>query len=745
MRKRALSPPPDHFSSSSSSSSRQLCARFQLLHDLPAPLFSVVCSFLTLYQVVSILRSTCRTLHDSVSEDCLQHHHLAVTDNTLPSLLSSQPQHARAASPHLVPRHPSPVQGQRLEFAERDDVAVVTAAGCAGPRPTSCSPSLSSLYINVHEISRQRARTPPKLRSLLSLLRLLAANPQLFSSLRRLHIEDDCDVMGKVFVPLPAPELGRLQGLTHFRIRLRNASALSCPSLVSALSSMQYLTFLHLDESNDDWRQLLPLLCADAATPLLLRLRSLVLPRVDSDDMFDEQHDAFLCRLSALPAPPALQRFSGMNVSHRAAGLLSLFSLPHLTQLTLPGAVRPSQLSVFVSCFTFAPAPLVSLMLPCIQPEHGDEDEAALAEAAAAVCTSVRLLLSRLTALRRLSCATAMVDGATSFIDSMSGDGVSGCSASLYSLIVRIGRPSRCPFTARLSFPLLTELNADWTMTDAQLELLLSGCPQLLVLGCSVWSSCWRAALIAARCCRRLLRLAVTANTGSGQGAQQARDEGLATAAVEPAFSGPFLPELVSLSLTDTGEPRPQPELSLLQHFTTSPRSELRHVALVGVGLTAQHVLSLACLSGLSYFDVRRDCRRSWKVSDIAEVEEARWWARQLSSRGAAACADRDAHVPIARQEKCEGSVHWRPPALGPHQQQEMKLRVPNDTEELGRSDNLLPRVAGVHPDTARAVFFDALRSVLTAPAASESVAAKDDSEGGRLPHRSADNVLQLQ
>ena len=731
-RKRALSPPPDLSSSSSPSSSRQLCARFQLLHDLPAPLFAAVCSFLTVYQVVSVLRSTCRAVHDSVLEDCLLHHHLSITDRTLPSLLSSQP------STRALLRRISSLtiyhRWRRGEDTTEQSLMPVLPSALQAALDASLLQfsSVSSLYINVEEVSQEFAPTPPKLRSLLSLLQLLAANPQLFSSLRRLHIEDNCDALGRVVVPLPVPELGRLQGLTHCRIRLRNASALSCESLVSALSSMQCLTCLHLgDTIYDVWPELLPLLCADAAIPLLLRLKSLVLPPHSFSEGLEALYEAFLCRLSSLPASPALQHFSGMHLRHRAAGLLSLFSLPHLRLLTLPGVVRRSELSAFASSFTCAPAPLVSLELPHIQPEPDDEkDEAAVAEEAAAVRASARLLLSRLPSLRHLSCDAAMASGAISLPDSLSSDGTSGCCASLYSLTVfkGYGRPSRCPFTARLSFPLLTDLNAKLTMTDAELELLLSGCPQLLVLSCTVWSSCWRAVLIAARCCPRLLRLVVQVDDDPTQPAQRASDQALAaaTAAAEPDISGPFLPELVSLSLYGDGKPLPPPELSLLRHFITSPPAELRYVTLVGVGLTAQHVLSLACLSGLSYLWAREAAVESGR---IAEVSEARIRAeRQLLSRRVAASPDCHAHSPGALREYCESGM--KEPPLGPHQQQEMRLYLVKEADAPDHGGNLLDTEEGVDRDTARAVFFAELRSVLTAAAAAASASRVGGGKG---------------
>ena len=733
MPKRALGSAPDDSSSSSSSSRSKLpCLRFQLLHDLPAPLFSVVCFFLSLHQVVSVLRSTCRALHDAVSEDCLQHHHLAITDRTLPSLLASSP------STRALIRRISSLG--ILHQWRKDD----TNPQSAMPVPVQPSPlqaaqdasllqfsSLSSLYINVWEISRQQAPTP-ELGSLLSLLQLLAANPTLSSSLHRLHIQDYCDDRGEVVVPLPVPELGRLQGLTHCRIQLQITRALSCESLVSALSSMQSLTSLHLGNTHNDWRQLLPLLCADAATPLLLRLQSLVLPFSEDDSgnhgSFDEQHDAFLCRLSSLPAPPALQHFSGMDVKHRAAGLLSLFSLPHLTQLNMPGEVRLSELSAFASSFTCAPAPLVSLMLPRIQPEpeHGDEDEAAVADAAEATFSAMRRLLSRLTALRDLTCDVDIFSGAAALSDSLASDGASGCCASLYRLRLN-GTLSLLPFAAPPSFPLLTELVCKDPMMEVDLGVLLAGCPRLLVLSCTVQRNCWRAVNIAARCCRRLLRLMVEVEAAVMQPAHRRRYAASATAAATTTaklnVSGPFLPELISLSLYDGSEPRPQPELSLLQHFTTSPRPELRFVELVGVGLTAQHVLSLACLSGLSYLQVKR---RGAESGGIAEVNVARIRAaQQLLSRGVADRAYRDAHCQTALREQCEDSTRQPATALGPHQQQEMRLRVLKETEEFRYERNVLAIVEEADRDMARAVFFDELRSVLRAPAASKVSGSK--------------------
>jgi hypothetical protein len=62
----------------------------------------------------------------------------------------------------------------------------------------------------------------------------------------------------------------------------------------------------------EGWPQLLQLLCTDAATPLLLRLKVLRLLLERGSDNQDGPHDALLCRLGALPSPPVLQHFSAV-------------------------------------------------------------------------------------------------------------------------------------------------------------------------------------------------------------------------------------------------------------------------------------------------------------------------------------------------------------------------------------------------------------------------------------------------
>ena len=119
MSKRALSPSP-HTSSSSSLSSRskqRRRTRFQLLHALPASLLAEVCSFLSLYQVVSTLRSACYAMHDSVTAQCLLRSHLVIPSRSLAALAASTP-----GSRALVSRVPSLSILYQLEL--RDDVTL---------------------------------------------------------------------------------------------------------------------------------------------------------------------------------------------------------------------------------------------------------------------------------------------------------------------------------------------------------------------------------------------------------------------------------------------------------------------------------------------------------------------------------------------------------------------------------------------------------------------------------------------
>ena len=416
MSKRLLSSSSDT-SSPSTSRSRKRHARFQLLHNLPASLLSQVCSFLSVHETVSILRSTCHALHGSVTPNCLLQSHLAISSRSLPALIAATPS-TRA----LISRVPS-------------------------------------LTIDQYEQSCHQ-----------SVAQLLADDAAFFSSLRRLSIEDHCGVLHGEVIELPFSSLARLRALTHCRIHLKSLT--SCASLVPALSQLQSLTDLDLRHSENAMPELLPLLCADGAIPLLLRLQSLLLPSYCYPDQVssDELHDAFLCRLSSLPAPPALQRFSGVNSRHRAAGLQSVFSLPHLTQLDLGGWVASGEFlaftSRFASSFSSSPAPLVSLVLPRLQSEPHDFGNAAARKAAMAVCSAARLLLARFSALRQLSCDPETASGALPVPDSTAPDDrLSGCGDRLYRLDVwgHFQLPSRyrspfSPFAAPLSFPVLTEL-----------------------------------------------------------------------------------------------------------------------------------------------------------------------------------------------------------------------------------------------------------------------------------------------
>ena len=707
MSKRALDPSPHTSSSPSSPSrSRQRRSRFQpLLHALPAALLSTVCSFLTVHEVVSTLRSTSRALQGSLTPDCLLRSHLVVTGSSLPALLASKPS-TRA----LVSRIPSLTllyrDGYGEEVLDNQEMAMLALHGLRSPQDASrfLFSGLSSLYVVLEDVHDEPFASPALLHScLLSVMLLLATEAESFRSLRSLVIDDGGFLQVLPRLELPFSSLARLPALTHCDISLATSSALSTSSLLSALSSLQSLTSLEL---GDTWPQLLPLLCADAATPLLLRLQSLLLPPYGRDDGMDELHNAFLCRLSALPAPPALQRFRGVAVTHRAAGLRSLFSLPHLRRLDASGSVRTAELSAITSSFISAPAPLTSLVLPGLrsEPDGGGRNRAALLKAeAVAVRTAVQRLLSRFTTLRHLDCDAEMVTGAAALPDSRPGDGTSGCSGSLYSLDLRSREPSRCRFIAALSFPLLTELTITLPMKDAELQLLLPGCPQLLRLDCVV-SQSWNVLLIAARCCRGLLELTVHTRAEEQQQVSYA-----AVAAPQLDNSSGFLPELVTLTLYG-GEWRPYQfvsDFSVLRHFAAPPYAQLQHVYLHGRNLTAQHVLPLAGLPRLSFVHV------SAPGGSVATLEQARRRTRRrLRSRGSAAPADCDDYWPMTGSERWRDCVH-KPP-LGPHQRQEMRQRVLEAAARLSGEDNLLAAVEGVDADTARSTFFAELRSLLT-------------------------------
>jgi hypothetical protein len=135
----------------------------------------------------------------------------------------------------------------------------------------------------------------------------------------------------------------------------------------------------------------------------------------------------------------------------------------------------------------------------------------------------------------------------------------------------------------------------------------------------------------------------------------------------------------------------------------------LLRVILDGFNVTAEDVLSLACLPRLSHVQASRGSGQAGKVA-------RRRTRQQLLNRGAADHADRDSDRPMALRAR-ESSVHKSP--LGPHQQQEMRQRV---LDETGASrwlqDDLLATAEGEDADAVRDVFFAELRSVLTAAAA---------------------------
>jgi hypothetical protein len=62
-----------------------------LLQALPASLLSEVCSFLSVYQVVSTLRSTCHAMQRGATADCLLQSSLGISSRSLPSLVAASP------------------------------------------------------------------------------------------------------------------------------------------------------------------------------------------------------------------------------------------------------------------------------------------------------------------------------------------------------------------------------------------------------------------------------------------------------------------------------------------------------------------------------------------------------------------------------------------------------------------------------------------------------------------------------
>jgi hypothetical protein len=103
--------------------------------------------------------------------------------------------------------------------------------------------SLSSLHV-VFEDGELPCPQQLTENCVLSVLLLLAANSDSFSSLRRFHIVDERSLSFGGKVELPFWSLARLPELAHCRFKLSLHCQLSCSSLVSALSSMQSLTSL---------------------------------------------------------------------------------------------------------------------------------------------------------------------------------------------------------------------------------------------------------------------------------------------------------------------------------------------------------------------------------------------------------------------------------------------------------------------------------------------------------------------
>lgn len=186
--------------------------------------------------------------------------------------------------------------------------------------------NLSSLHVVVYDSDELLVQRPLADSYLTSVLQLLAANQDAFSSLRRLFIEDT-DLMTSSNAVLSFSPLTALQALTHCRIQTKKQSASIRWSLLSALFSLPSLT--HLDLSECEVHRQLWRLFTDAALPLLLRLDTLLLPSCYDDKAgMSDQHEAFCERLSSLPSPPALQYLAAAMfppVTHSAAGLLSVF------------------------------------------------------------------------------------------------------------------------------------------------------------------------------------------------------------------------------------------------------------------------------------------------------------------------------------------------------------------------------------------------------------------------------------
>ena len=226
--------------SSSSSRSRQRRSRFQLLHQLPASVLAAVCPFLTVYQVMSLLRRTCRAMHGSVRAECLLHSRLVISSDSLLDLVEARPS-TRA----LISRVQSLSIVYRYEEGDDGLQNAMPLHELRSPHDASrfLFSSLTSLHV-AFDCSQLACPQPVIESCLLSVLLLLAGSPDSFFSLRSLHIDGrDYVVAGDIDlalcaadVNLPFWSLARLPQLTHCRVELSLAAPLLCSSLVSALT-----------------------------------------------------------------------------------------------------------------------------------------------------------------------------------------------------------------------------------------------------------------------------------------------------------------------------------------------------------------------------------------------------------------------------------------------------------------------------------------------------------------------------
>jgi hypothetical protein len=207
MSKRALSP-SSHLSTSSSSSpsSRQRRPDLQLLHDLPAALLSTICSFLSVYQVMSMLLSTCRALHGSVTADCLLQSRLVLSSCSLPSLLA-----ASSSTRALISRMRSLTVLYSCE--QKDDDPQYEMLPLQELRsPVDASRFLFSSLTSLHFIFAEKYMRPQRgLNCLLGAMQLLEADAGCFSSLRHLVVHDTGCLVDEEALELPVASLAGMR------------------------------------------------------------------------------------------------------------------------------------------------------------------------------------------------------------------------------------------------------------------------------------------------------------------------------------------------------------------------------------------------------------------------------------------------------------------------------------------------------------------------------------------------------